>query len=146
MNYLDHCFIGFFRYYSDQIGQNLQKMLKMLKKCVVQCLILVDFCGYQFSGVIYILFREDNGVYEVLQEDMKNTQSMFQQLIALAHPQYVTLFLCEVSLVYLPFEVSDKILKILSEIYERSVCLLYEQVNTKDPFGKFMVKHFKKIT
>ena len=70
---------------------------------------------------------------------------MFQKLVNLANPRYVTLVLCEVSLVYLPFQVSDRILKVLSEVYERSVCLLYEQVNTKDPFGKFMLKHFKKL-
>ena len=83
--------------------------------------------------------ESDDVVYEVLQEDMKHTHKMFQKLIPLAHPHYVTLVLCEVSLVYLPFVVSDRILKVFADVYQKSICLLYEQVNTKDPFGRFSI-------
>ena len=94
---------------------------------------------------IKVCFRSDLDVFKFLPGDLSNYEDIFKKLKTVLDPQNGTLFLGEVSLVYLPSETSDCILDYISENFTKSAVVLYEQLNTRDPFGKFMMSHFNKL-
>ena len=86
--------------------------------CVNGVLHSFSFQQYFVSNLFFLslLCRSEQKLLHLVGGDLSDCDKLFGQLKSLVSPKFGVLFLCEVSLVYLPTEKSDAILTLIAKV------------------------------
>jgi O-methyltransferase involved in polyketide biosynthesis len=84
--------------------------------------------------------------YFAVPGDLRNMNIVHESLITAGmDPTKKTFILSEMVLAYLSQESSSKVLKWVSETFERNLFVEFETINPFSAFGNVMIKHFIKL-
>jgi tRNA wybutosine-synthesizing protein 4 len=89
-------------------------------------------------------FGLDLHCYSLVGADLRNAHNLMSQLDEVGVQRDLpTFFLAECVLVYMDLEFSNSLLQCLSSGFSRAMCAIYEQVNSKDAFGRQMMVNLR---